>query len=105
MSGEKSVSDQLAEFKEHRHVTSEQLASVLGISRQALWYWENGHRQPGPRNRAKLISLGILPAPPGPNVAAAIAAARQKLAVELGVDAGCITIMVEGHGPSAQEPS
>jgi transcriptional regulator with XRE-family HTH domain len=95
MEGQETLGDLIAEFTEREHITLDRLAEALGVSRQALWFWQTGKRKPGPSSRAKLAAFGILPAPLGLSADQIIAAAKQKLAAELRIDAKHITIIVE----------
>jgi transcriptional regulator with XRE-family HTH domain len=44
----------LAEWREHFGLTIEQVAGRVGVSRQTIWRWENGLREP---SRARLAAL------------------------------------------------
>jgi transcriptional regulator with XRE-family HTH domain len=45
-SGEEGFPARLASLREARGLSMEQLAERLSVSRQAVWYWETGHRLP-----------------------------------------------------------
>lgn len=92
----------LAALREQRGLSIEQLAARLGVSRQAVWYWETGQRLP----RSRLLNLiaetleiesETLLAQPSPQdaVARAVAELRQVVAASLGQDAARIRISIE----------
>jgi transcriptional regulator with XRE-family HTH domain len=60
---------QLREFRTARNWNIEKMAKWLGVSRQAVWFWETGQRTPGPGHLKKLADLfklsgAQLPPPP-----------------------------------------
>jgi transcriptional regulator with XRE-family HTH domain len=50
----------LTALRQARGLTGEQLAKRIGVSRQALWYWETGRRTPRPEQLGKVAAeLGV----------------------------------------------
>jgi len=45
-SASNDLADKLAALREERGLSIEEFANILGVSRQALWYWETGQRFP-----------------------------------------------------------
>ena len=46
----------MAALRAGRGLSVEQLADRLGVSRQALWYWETGQRMPRARMLARIAA-------------------------------------------------
>jgi DNA-binding XRE family transcriptional regulator len=58
---EAGFATRLASLRAARGLSMEQLADRLGVSRQAVWYWETGHRLPRPamfKRIAKQLHVG-----------------------------------------------
>lgn len=50
-------------LRKHALLSMEELATVVGVRRQAVWEWENGLSQPRPAHQRKLVEvLKISPA-------------------------------------------
>jgi transcriptional regulator with XRE-family HTH domain len=56
-SAEPSLADRLSALRRVRNWTMEQLAAQLNVSRQSVWYWESGQRQPKPQMIRKMAAL------------------------------------------------
>lgn len=103
------VPARLSALRQARGLTGEKLAKRVGVSRQALWYWETGRRTPRPEQLAKLAAeLGVDEAElrggaaqprGGANDAAsranAIQQCRRLVAEQFEVDPAKVRIMVE----------
>jgi transcriptional regulator with XRE-family HTH domain len=92
----------LSALRQARGLTGEQLARRIGVSRQALWYWETGRRTPRPEQLAKVAEqLGVDEAElrAGASEPAAraevIRECRRRVADQFGVDPASVRIMVE----------
>lgn len=60
-------SEEIRRRREERHLSQEELAEAVGVSRQAVSKWESGAAQPtGANRRALLQALGLREAPAGP---------------------------------------
>jgi transcriptional regulator with XRE-family HTH domain len=92
----------LTALREARGLSIEQLAERLGVSRQAVWYWETGHRLP----RAAMLRriAGQLRVGEGDLGSAAKATSaeqgdltgwKQQIATQFGVEPGQVKILVE----------
>ncbi len=56
-SGENPWPARVRELREWRHWAAPRLAVELGVSASAIYMWETGRANPGPRNAAKLRQL------------------------------------------------
>lgn len=45
---------ELRMLREQRRLSVEELANLVGVSRQSVWYWENGRSTPGAANLTRL---------------------------------------------------
>lgn len=93
----------LASLREARGLSMEQLAERLSVSRQAVWYWETGHRLPRSamlKRIAKQLNIGendlseALPASK-PKGGDNLATWKQEIAAQFGVSPGQVKILVE----------
>lgn len=93
----------LASLRTERGWTIERLAELLGVSRQAVWYWETGQRLPRPGALKKVAEVfGVMerdllaePDMPRSGVAATVAELRKQLASRIGCEVSKIQISVE----------
>ena len=62
-------SEEIRKRREERHLSQEELAEAVGVSRQAVSKWESGAAQPtGANRRALLQALDLREAPAGPRL-------------------------------------
>ena len=62
-------SEEIRRRREERHLSQEELAEAVGVSRQAVSKWESGAAQPtGANRRALLQALDLREAPAGPRL-------------------------------------
>jgi transcriptional regulator with XRE-family HTH domain len=94
----------LASLRRERSWSIEDLAARLGVSRQAVWYWETGQRVPRPRlvkrvAEAFAVSEHALLAQQGsPEQAGSttiIEEFRDRIAARIGCDVAKITVSIE----------
>ena len=96
---DEEIGERIAEFRRKRRLSLEELAEKLGVSRQAVWYWESGRRLPRATTLAKLKKLGLNMAPVSMGSAEfsdLVQAAKDKLADDLGINPDDIRIVIEG---------
>jgi transcriptional regulator with XRE-family HTH domain len=98
----KDLPARLTALRQARGLTGDQLAKRIGVSRQALWYWETGRRTPRPEQLGKVAAeLGIqesdLLAGGDESSAQAkvIHQCKRLVAEQYGVDPASVRIMVE----------
>ena len=61
--------EEIRRRREERHLSQEELAEAVGVSRQAVSKWESGAAQPtGANRRALLQALDLREAPAGPRL-------------------------------------
>lgn len=51
------VRTKLAALREQNHLTSRQMAGLIGVKRNAYAQWEYGYTQPGPKNARLLVDF------------------------------------------------
>jgi transcriptional regulator with XRE-family HTH domain len=92
----------LATLRQARGLTGEQLATRIGVSRQALWYWETGRRTPRPEQLAKIAAeLQIDPsefsgeAGDGSARSKVVRQCKRRVAQHYGVETASVRILVE----------
>ena len=89
-------------FREKEGLSIGELADKLGLSRQAVWYWETGQRTPRQAALSKLTALGLrlaadgLESKPSGDTAAILREAKNRLAKDLGIKPEAIRILIEG---------
>ena len=94
-----SLGESIRAFRRRTGLSLDGLAEKLGVSRQAVWYWETGSREPRSATVAKLKQLGLsLKHEPGSGVdfATIVRTAKERLAGELGISSERIRIVIEG---------
>ncbi len=89
----RSFSEALVAFQKQEGFSTGDLAQRLGVTRQAVWYWETNRRKPRPGVMADLIKLGFNPAP---DISSILRWVKEQLATALGVEPDDILILVEG---------
>jgi transcriptional regulator with XRE-family HTH domain len=94
----------LASLRGERGWSIEDLAARLGVSRQAVWYWETGQRQPRPRLFKRVAEIfevsvdALLSRASGYEAADAVSIIeefRNRIADRMGCDTDQITISIE----------
>jgi transcriptional regulator with XRE-family HTH domain len=92
----------LTALRQARRLSGEQLAQRIGVSRQALWYWETGRRTPRPEQLGKVAAeLGVDPseliagADDGAARAKAIEDCKRLVAERYGIDPANVRIVIE----------
>lgn len=101
-------SEEIRRRREERHLSQEELAEAVGVSRQAVSKWESGAAQPtGANRRALLQALDLREAPAGPRLQSVrfYDAAMQEVLPEANwYDADravCLLVQWEGGTPAA----
>jgi transcriptional regulator with XRE-family HTH domain len=99
-----SLGERLATLRDERGWSIETLAERLGVSRQAVWYWETGQRLPRAKHFAKMIeALGLqeqdlLAPPPDPANGGSddlVDQLKREVARRNGVDESRVRIVIE----------
>jgi transcriptional regulator with XRE-family HTH domain len=97
-------SQRLAAVRREHGWSIEELAERLGVSRQAVWYWESGQRLPRPAMKKRFASEFGMPEnevladgrPDGPAGATTILEEfRRRIATAIGANEAKITISIE----------
>lgn len=93
--------ERLREIRTGNGMSLEDVAGVLGISKQTVWYWEKGRNLPSPQHLLALNRLFTLtpeqqdgPLPTTP-VAKLFDKVRAEISAALGVDEKCIEICIK----------
>lgn len=100
-SGNEEFSARLAELRNRRALSHDDIATRLGVSRQAVWYWESGRSKPRPNTLKALAEvLGtredeLLGLSEEKGFPAVVASAKNSIADYLGIDPGEIRIVIE----------
>lgn len=101
-------SEEIRRRREEKHLSQEELAEAVGVSRQAVSKWESGAAQPTGANwRALLQALDLREAPAGPRLQSVrfYDAAMQEVLPEANwYDADravCLLVQWEGGTPAA----
>lgn len=96
------VAERLAVLRRARGLTIAQLASRLSVSRQSVWYWETGKRQPKPAMLSRLaeqlrVNEGELLRARSADEEASddLALWRARIADRFGVSPGKVRILIE----------
>jgi transcriptional regulator with XRE-family HTH domain len=96
--------NRLTELRTAKNSTIDAIAEQLGVSRQAMWYWETGRRTPRPEHVKKIAQLfgvpaaQLLPAQPRkvePGHHTAMGLLKREIARLHGVSEEKITVIVE----------
>lgn len=100
--------EEIRRRREEKHLSQEELAEAVGVSRQAVSKWESGAAQPtGANRRALLQALDLREAPAGPRLQSVrfYDAAMQEVLPEANwYDADravCLLVQWEGGTPAA----
>lgn len=100
MSTPRDVGERISVFREREGLSIEQLAEKLGVSRQAVWYWETGQRTPRRTTLTKFAALGFGESGFGhertTDAAMILREAKDRLAEDLGIKPEAIRILIEG---------
>jgi DNA-binding XRE family transcriptional regulator len=100
----RGLGERLAALRDERGWSIETLAERLGVSRQAVWYWETGQRLPRAKHFEKMIDVlglqeqDLLAQPPGPVKGggdAVIDDLKREVARRNGVDESRVRIVIE----------
>ena len=98
------LGERLAALRGERGWSIETLAERLGVSRQAVWYWETGQRLPRAEHFKKIVEVlglqeqDLLAQPPGPVKGggdAVIDDFKREVARRNGVDESRVRIVIE----------
>ena len=96
-SNPQGLGDRIASFRHHEGLSVERLADMLEVSRQAVWYWESGRREPRPKVIALLEKMGMkIELEFGAaNFATLVQTAKRRLANDLGIEPDRIHVVIE----------
>ena len=103
-SGEEDFPARLTSLREARGLSMEQLADRLRVSRQAVWYWETGHRLPRAGMLKRIASqlnvaegelLLLNPRQAGSSKGTEFAAWKREIAHRLRISPDQVKILVE----------
>ena len=91
------LGDKIASFRHREGLSVERLAEMLGVSRQAVWYWESGRREPRPKIVVQLEKMGMkIEREVGvTNFATLVQTAKRRLANDLGIEPDRIHVVIE----------
>lgn len=56
-----TIHERLKAYREQANIPQEEIARRIGVSRQVVSYWENGHAKPGADKILKLSELLQIP--------------------------------------------
>jgi predicted transcriptional regulator len=94
------IGELIRTFREKMGLSVDEFADNLGVSRQAVWYWERGRRKPRRAIVAKLYEMGLhqmaLEVESARDFVMVIRHAKEKLASDLGIDTDDISIVIQG---------
>lgn len=90
----------LHELRTASGMSLDDVASVLGVSKQTIWYWEKGRNLPSPHHLVTLNQVfsgegaGPTPVSAATPVAALFDKVRTEISAALGIDEKCIEICI-----------
>jgi len=93
MNSPKDVGERIVAYRATEGLSTDEFAKKVGVSRQSVWYWETGRHAPSGEALAKLQEFGLYAIADRPTL---LRRAKERLAIELGIEADEISIIVQG---------